>query len=52
MGMSFSGILSYFETVVEYLPHLKLPDLTTNGDTDNLERRKRKKRHERNTEIR
>lgn len=26
MDMSFSGILTYFEEVIDLLPHLKLPD--------------------------
>lgn len=45
MDMSFSGILTYFEEVIEILPHLKLPEPATVGDLDEEEmlRRKRKK---------
>ena len=32
--MSFSGILSYMEDVVELLPHLKLPNPPTETDID------------------
>lgn len=34
MDMSFSGILTYFEEVIELIPHLKLPELATVGDID------------------
>ncbi len=30
MDMSFSGILTYFEDVIEALPHLKLKDTAYN----------------------
>lgn len=45
--MSFSGILTYFEDVVEALPHLKLKDTAYNNedeelDEEELARRKRK----------
>ena len=46
MDMSFSGILTYFEDVLELLTHLKLPNPPTGeGDIDEeeLERRRRKK---------
>ncbi len=46
MDMSFSGILTYFEEVIELLPHLKLPEPATVGtdvDEEELQRRKRKK---------
>lgn len=42
MDMSFSGILSYIEDVLELVPHLKLPDPEPSEHED-LERRKRKK---------
>lgn len=37
MDMSFSGILSYFEDVVELLPHLKLPTPQQEGELDEEE---------------
>lgn len=45
MDMSFSGILTYFEEVLEILPHLKLPEPEYNSELDEEEmlRRKRKK---------
>lgn len=32
--MSFSGILSYMEDVIDLLPHLKLPDPPVLADVD------------------
>ena len=45
MDMSFSGILTYIEDVIELLPHLKLPNPPAEGeiDEDELDRRRRKK---------
>lgn len=44
MDMSFSGILTFMEDVVEILPHLKVPDPTEGQPEDEeMERRKRKK---------
>jgi hypothetical protein len=43
MDMSFSGILSYIEDVIELVPHLKLPDPEPSEHHEDLERRKRKK---------
>ena len=43
MDMSFSGILTYFEEVLEVFPHLKLPDPPVGEDEDEeMGRRKRK----------
>ena len=43
MDMSFSGILSYMEDVIELFPHLKLPDPVEGDVEEEMERRKRKK---------
>lgn len=37
MDMSFSGILTYFEDVIEALPHLKLKDTAYNSLDEDLD---------------